>query len=148
MTPRISSIALRRQVAGLDLRDVLDRQQVRDAAELLQLATMENGDAVADVLHVRQEVAGEDDGFALLVAEVANEVLDFRGADRVQAGGRLVQKDQLWVVDQRLGQADAALHAFGILTKLAVLRAGEFDEIDEPIDAFSALAAGILNRRP
>ena len=40
----------------------------------------------------------------------------------IQAGRRLVEQDQIGVVDQRLGQADAAGHALGILAKLSLAR--------------------------
>ena len=61
---------------------------------------MEDGNPVADVLHVGQEVPREHDGLALL-AEVPDQLLDLGRADRVQAGGRLVEQDQLGIVDQR-----------------------------------------------
>ena len=94
---------------------------------------MEDRDAVANVLHVGQQVPGEDDRLALL-AQVADQLLDFRGADRVEPRGRLVEQDQLGVVDQRLGQPDAALHALGILAKLAMLGTGEADHVDQLAD--------------
>ena len=63
---------------------------------------------------------GEDDRLALL-AQVANQLLDLGRADRVEPRGRLVEQDQLGVVDQRLGQPDAPLHTLRILAKLAML---------------------------
>ena len=95
---------------------------------------MEDGDPVADVLHVGQQVAGQDDRLALL-AELADQLLDLGGADRVEARGRLVEQDQLGVVDQGLGQADPPLHALGVLAELAVLGArSEPDHVDQLAD--------------
>ena len=83
------------------------------------LPAEQDRDAVADVLHVGQQVAAEQDRLALLL-EREDQVLHLARADRVEAGRRLVEQDQVGVVDQRLGQADAAGHALGILAKLAL----------------------------
>ena len=80
------------EIPRLDLSHILNGQQVRDAADLLELAAMEDRDAVADVLHVGQQVAGEDDRLALL-AQVADQLLDLRGADRVEPRRRLVEQE-------------------------------------------------------
>ena len=122
ITSRISCKAASEQVARLDLGHVLHRQQVGDLAELLQLAVVQDRDPVADVLHVGQQVAAQDDRLAL-VAQLADQVLHLGRADRVEARGRLVEQDQLGVVDQRLGQADPPLHALGVFAELACLAA-------------------------
>ena len=148
ITSRISSIAAGLEIARLDLGDVLDGQQVGDPADLLELAAMEDRDPVADVLHVGQQVAGQDDRLALL-AQLADQVLDLGRADRVEARGRLVEQDQLGVVDQGLSQPDAALHALGVFAKLAVLGAGQARPCrsSRPTRLFRS-AAEILNSRP
>ena len=92
-------------------------------AELLQLALVEDGDAVADVLHVLQAVAAHEDRLALL-AQLDDQVLHPARAERVEAGGRLVEDDQLRVVDERLGQADALPHALGVFLEDALLVVG------------------------
>ena len=47
-------------------------------------------------------------------AQAEEHVADVAAADRVDAVGGLVEQDQVGVVDQRLGEADALGHAFGI----------------------------------
>ena len=81
---------------------------------------------------------GQHDRLALF-AELADQVLDLGRADRVEARGRLVEQDQLGVVDQRLGQADPALHALGVLAELAVLGGAQADHVDQPVDPLGPL---------
>ena len=42
-----------------------------------------------------------------------DQVLDLAATDRVQAGGRFVEDDQVGVVNERLGKPDPSLHALG-----------------------------------
>ena len=107
------------------------------------LPAVEDRDAVADVLHVGQQVAGQQDRLAA-AAELDDEVLDLAAADGVQAGGRLVEDEQVGVVDEGLGQADAAGHALGILADGAARARGQADHLQEHLDALAALAAGDL----
>jgi hypothetical protein len=97
---------------------------------LLQLALVEDGDAVADVLDVGQQVAAHQDGLPLLL-ELEDQILHFAGADRVQTGGRLVENDQFGIVDQRLGQPDAAGHALAVLFQLPAFRPIQSDHLDQ-----------------
>ena len=46
-----------RQSFGVNLGDVLDLQQVADASEFFQFALVQNGNAIANVLHIGQLVA-------------------------------------------------------------------------------------------
>src|SRR5262249_7506521 len=66
----------------LEPRRVL-KQRI-DAAVLLKLAVVQNGNAVANVLHIIKAVAAHEYGFALL-AQVDDEVLHPARAQRVQA---------------------------------------------------------------
>ncbi len=108
---------------------------------------MQDRDPVADVLHVGEQVAGQQNRLPLL-AQFADQFLDLGGADRVQAGRRLVEKDQLRVVDQGLRQTDPALHALRILAELPVLRAERPTmSISRPTRLVRS-ADDILNSRP
>ena len=55
----------------------------------------------------------------------------FHAAERIQAAGRLVEDQQVGIVDQRLGQADALLHAFGIGFDRALAGVFQFDEFQQ-----------------
>ena len=118
------------QARSANLRHVAHPQQAIDAAQLLQFALMQNRDPIANVLHVGQQVAAHHDRLPLGL-ELQNQVLHLAGADRVQTAGRLVEQDQLRIVDQRLGQADAPGHAFGILAQLPPLGPIQADHVDQ-----------------
>ncbi len=91
---------------------------------------MEDGDAIANVLDVCQQMAAHHDGLST-GAEIEDEILHFAGADRVEAGGWLIQKNDLGIVDEGLGESDSASHPLGILfdqTLAGVVQADLFDE--------------------
>ena len=56
-----------------------------------------------------------------------NQILHLATADRVETRRRLIENDQIGIVDERLCQTDAALHALGKFAHGARLR---FDEAD------------------
>ena len=59
-------------------------------------------------------MAAQDDGLAA-AGERENQVFHFATTDRIQTGSGFVQNHEVRVIDQRLSQPDAALHAFGKL---------------------------------
>ena len=72
-----------------------------------QLALLDNRHAVAQGLEFAQDVRGDDDGLAQALQLLQDgHHLDAR--PRVEAAGRLVQQQQLRVVDQHPRQARAA----------------------------------------
>jgi hypothetical protein len=93
------------------------------------------------VLDVGEQVAGEDDGLAA-APEFEDEVLDLPGADGVQARGGLVEDEEFGVVDQGLGDADAPLHALGVLADGPVLGVGQADHVQQLVDAALTHLAG------
>ena len=58
----------------------------------------------ADRLDLGHDVRREQD--RVPVAQLADQVADLADLDRVEPGGRLVEDQDVGVVDQRLGQAD------------------------------------------
>ena len=68
-----------------------------------------------------------------------DQVLDFAAADGVQAGGRLVEDNQFGIVDQGLGQADAALHALGEFADHAGADGAQADHFQKLLGAAAAL---------
>src|SRR5450759_187293 len=50
-----------------------------------------------------------------------DERTDVTPAERVQVGGRLVEDQELGSAENRLGDAETLLHAFGVLTDLSLL---------------------------
>ncbi len=85
------------------LLDGLDRSVIDDAP------IVDDDDALAQLFDVAQVVRGQHDGHALGDAFPFDEVADALLDDQVQADGRLVQIDDLWLVDQRRRQLGAHL---------------------------------------
>ena len=83
------------------------------AALRRQLAAGQHGQRVDAVLQLGQHVRADHDGHALAAQRFElGEKLARRG--RVQAGGRLVEQQQLGLAEQRLREAEALAHALGI----------------------------------
>jgi len=91
---------------------------------------MKDGNAVADVLDVGEQVRAHDHCLAPRL-QVDDQVLHLPGADRVEAAGGFVEDHEFGVVDQRLGNADPASHALGILAELPLAVSCETDHLDQ-----------------
>ena len=77
------------------------------------LAVVEYGDAVGELVGLVQVLGGEEDGDAV-GDQLADGLPRVVAAARVEAGGRLVEEDDPRVADQRHGDVEAALHAAGV----------------------------------
>ena len=80
----------------------------------------QHGDAITNRIEAVQIVRHHENGEAEAVVQSLDEFVVVGGADRVEAGGRLVQEQQLGVEGQRPGQAGALAHAAGELGRLLV----------------------------
>ena len=67
---------------------------------------------------------------------------DRLAADRVEAGRRLVEEDDLRAVHERGGEVEAALHAAGVRLHAAVGGVLEVDDLEQAADALLRLARG------
>ena len=74
---------------------------------LQQAALVDDADAVRQAGDLGQDVAGHEDRHALFAGQLEQQLADLDDPGRVQAVGRLVQQEQLGVVQQRLGQPQA-----------------------------------------
>ena len=90
-----------------------------------------------------------------------NQILHLAAADGVEPGSRLVQDNQVRVVDQGLGQTNAALHAFGefahgphsglaqahhfeqLLRALLAVALGQAEEVAKEIQRFPGIQIAI-----
>ena len=91
---------------------VLRREVVREGVRRAvghKAAVVDDDHALADRLHLRQDVGGKNDRVAL--AEALDQVADLDDLLRVEADGRLVQNQDGRVAEQRLRDADALLVA-------------------------------------
>ena len=107
---------------------------VADAARRLEFALADDGHAVADGFHLAEFVRRKENGLAL-VFQALDDFADFHAAQRVQAAGRLVENQQIGIVDERLREADALLHAFGIGFDEAFAGGLQFNEFEQPVNA-------------
>jgi len=92
----------------------LDGPQVVHAAFRGDTALLEDDDRLAERFDVVEDVRGEDHLDGLVRGDVADELEDLGPAGRVEVRGRLVQEQDLGIVDEGLGQLEALLHARGI----------------------------------
>ena len=75
------------------------------------LPLVHHDDVVAGVLDVGQQVRRQDQADALVVPEIAHELEHLVAPFRVHAVGRLVEEQEVGIVDERLRELDALLHA-------------------------------------
>ena len=76
-------------------------------------AVVQQHDVRRQRLHLVQHVARNEHAFAF-AAQPLDDVHQIAAGHRIGAGERLVEKQHLRVVDQRLGQFDALPHALGV----------------------------------
>ena len=67
-------------------------------------------------------------------AELTDQLADLNHAGRVEAVGRLVEKDELGVAEERAGDPESLLHAERVRREFAVGAFAEIDERQEPVD--------------
>ena len=94
-------------------------QQLFDLALGLYSAAVKNRDAVTHILDVGEQVAAKQDGFTSF-CKFEEKVFYLPGSDRVKAGSRLIENQQVGVVYECLGKADSAGHTFGERANLSV----------------------------
>ena len=109
--------------------------QLVDRALRRDLPLVHDDDVIAGVLDVGQQVRREDQVDALVVAEVVDQLEHLVAALRVHAVGRLVEEQQIGIVDERLRELDALLHAGRVGLEVAVARLAEADVVEDLVRA-------------
>jgi hypothetical protein len=71
----------------------------------------EDADPVAHGLDLVEQVAREQDGQATLMGQAPKQVEHLDHADRVDGGRRLIEDEQVGILDQRIGDAQPLEHA-------------------------------------
>src|SRR5205085_12021876 len=94
---------------------------------------------------VGKDVRAEEDG-ASLVPEIENQRAHFAAANRVEAGHRLVQEDDLGIVEERLRDPDALQHAFRKLSQLQPPLCAETDAIEQGVDALAPIGRRVAEQ--
>ena len=118
------------------------RPHLRYRAGIEQSPARHHAHPVADLLHLVEQVAGEDDGAPAARRQAAHQFPDFNNAGRVQTVGRLVKNQQRRIAQQRGGNAQALFHARGTGAKLAVGRAARQPHGRQQAVNFGRAAAG------
>ena len=106
-----------------------------------QLAVVEHGDAVGDLVGLVQVLGGEEDGGAF-GDELADDLPHVVATARVEAGGRLVEEDDPRVADQRHGEVEAPLHAARVGGGGPPGGGGEVEALQQLSGGEAALALG------
>ena len=99
----------------------------------------ENSDPIADSRQVGQNVAGDQQRLAEL-RQFEQQSSHFNAGLRIEAIGRFVKYQHLWVVHQCARHADALLHAMAETldeTVFHVCRAGRLHDFFNALHAFS-----------
>ena len=84
---------------------------------------------------------------AAAVAKPQDERADVAAAERVEAGHRLVQNHEVWIVEDRLCDANALQHALGELAELRPPFTADADLIEQPGRAPATLRGVVTEER-
>ena len=106
----------------------------RERALVDHAAAFDERHAIAGRLHFAQQMRIEehrDPVGAQLVDDAAHQ----QPAQRIEPGGRLVQEDELRIVQQRLRQPHALEHALAVAAQRAIGGVQQVDARQQPIDA-------------
>ena len=92
---------------------ILNLEQIVQASFAHERAMGENSNAIADFLNLCEKMRGEQDR-DFTSPKIDNQIANLARPRWIDAGGRLIEHDELRVVDQRLGKTDALQHSFRI----------------------------------
>ena len=120
----------------------LERQDVADPAGRRQAAAGDDGDAAAERLGVGEDVRAEEHRPAL-VAQPQDQVPDLPAPEGIEPGHRLVEKDDLGIVDERLRDPDALHHPLRELAQLQPSFGADADLVEQR----ATRASGARRRR-
>ena len=93
---------------------------------------VEDGDVIADALHVVQDVGGVEDG--RLTLDGGHQLENLAPADRVEGAHRLVEEQHPWTRHERRREPDALAHAAAVPADAPAARVGEPDELEDLVD--------------
>src|SRR2546421_8425099 len=107
--------------------------EVLQASHGHQPAVVDDGQPGAHPLGNFQDVSGKEDGLPL-TAEVLQDVFHLSGALRIEADGRLIEEEDLRVVQQRRRQRDLLPHAARIAREEVVAALLEIEQLQQRRD--------------
>ena len=68
------------------------------------------------------------------ILQAPDDLAHFHPSNGIQAAGRLIEDEQVWIVDQRLGQADALLHPLRVSLNWSLPRRLQLDQFEHGVD--------------
>ena len=101
------------------------------------MPAVDEDDVVRHPLRLAHHVRGEEDGRPSLL-ELAQEVADEDHVDGIESRLRLVEDDQLGIVQQRADELDLLLVALRELLDLRVALLAELEALQPAVDALGA----------
>ena len=116
------------------VRIAVARLKFRKAPVVAQPAVVDEHQPAADLLDVVHVVRGEQEGRALAPVDLLDKVADAALGHDVQADRRLVQEDDLGIVQQGDGDVCAHLLPEGELAHGLVQEAAHLQNLDEQVD--------------
>ncbi len=105
----------------------------------LDFAMINDDHAPAGGLDLGEDVSAEQDG--MFFAEVADEFTNLADLIRVEAVGGFVEDEELWAVDEGIGQSDALAVSFGQGGDHFFPHVGQAAQVHDFTDALAAVAA-------
>ncbi len=103
--------------------------QLLKAFLLQQQPVVDNANIIRELFDFGQDMAGNQDGFALPVAQLPQEGARPGDADGVKAVGRLVRNQQFRAVQDGKGDCKPLLHPQRILGVQLAVAVGQADDI-------------------
>ncbi len=110
------------------------REKLRPRARAQNPAPIEDREAVRDLLHLAQDMAGKKHGPAQPL-KTQKEIHDAPGAEGVQTYGRLVEKEQLRVAHEGLRQTQPPQHVLGELRRGTAGRGAQIHQFEQVLGA-------------
>ena len=87
---------------------------------------MQEGDGIAQLFQVTDDMGGDKDGVVLIPGKIQQDIHHFIPHHRVQPIGCFIQQQQLCVVGKRHRNAQLPLHSSGVILILFVRRKVKF----------------------
>ena len=102
---------------------------------------VDDPDVVGQQGDLGEDMAGDQDGLAPLIAQRPNEVPHLGNADGVQAVDGLIQNQQLRVVHHRQGDSQPLFHTQGVLGVAFLVPVGQVHQFQGTLDVVGTLEA-------
>lgn len=102
---------------------------------------MQDRHSIADLFDFAEQVRVEEDRLPF-AAEAFHEIADLAAADRVHPVRRFIQKDDLRIVEHRLGDAEPLLHALRVGADAVIHPGADADDLEHLGDLASPHIAG------